>query len=81
MSKISQKDYKKKILKLEKIEKQLKITKEKIFGNDDHFSNSEKLNALDKLIGYLVRKGKDSGLQMEVLIDIANDYQKKEDSK
>ena len=36
-----------------------------------------KLNAMNSLIGFLVRKGLDSGLPMEILIDIANDYEKK----
>jgi len=41
-----------------------------------------KLNAMNSLIGFLVRKGHDSGLPMEILIDITNDYEKKiEDMK
>lgn len=36
-----------------------------------------KLTALNSVIGYLVRKGADSGVQMEILIDIANDYEKR----
>lgn len=36
-----------------------------------------KLNAMNSLIGFLVRKGHDSGLPMEILIDITNDYEKK----
>lgn len=36
-----------------------------------------KLTALNTLIGYLVRKGADSELPMEILIDIANDYEKR----
>jgi len=36
-----------------------------------------KLNSMNSLIGFLVRKGHDSGLPMEILIDIANDYEKK----
>jgi len=36
-----------------------------------------KLNALNSIIGYLVRKGADSNLPMEILINIANDYEKR----
>ena len=36
-----------------------------------------KLSTLNSIIGYLVRKGADSGLPMEILLDIANDYEKK----
>lgn len=79
--KISAKDYQEKILKLKKIEEELKIANKKLIGNEDNFSNKAKLRALDRIIGYLVRNGKESGLPMEVLIDIANDYQKKVDHK
>ncbi len=40
-----------------------------------------KLNAMNSLIGFLVRKGLDSALPMEILIDIANDYEKKLNDK
>lgn len=36
-----------------------------------------KLSTLNSVIGYLVRKGADSGLPIEILIDIANDYEKR----
>jgi hypothetical protein len=36
-----------------------------------------KLTGLNSIIGYLVRKGVGSNLQMETLIDIANDYEKR----
>lgn len=68
--------YKKKMLKLKKIERDLNSAKRKILGNGN-FTNATKLKALDATIGYLVRNGKDSGIQMEILIDIANEYQKK----
>lgn len=40
-------------------------------------SSEIKLNALNSIIGYLVRKGADSNLPMEILIEIANDYEKR----
>lgn len=76
---VTKSDYKKKMMKLKKIEKDLKSAKKKILGNGT-FPNATKLKALDATIGYLVRNGKDSGVQMEVLIDIANEYQKRVES-
>lgn len=79
--KITVNEYQEKILKLKKIEKDLKDAKELLKGNEDNFSNKAKLKAIERLIGYLVRTGNGSGLPMDVLIDIANDYQKKVDVK
>lgn len=73
---VNKSDYKKKMLKLKKIERDLNSAKRKILGNGS-FSNASKVKVLDATIGYLVRNGKDSGIQMEILIDIANEYQKK----
>lgn len=36
-----------------------------------------KLDVLNSVIGYLVRKGADSGISMDVLIEMANDYEKR----
>lgn len=73
---VSKSDYKNKMLKLKKIERDLRSAKKTILGNGN-FTNATKLKAMDATIGYLVRNGKDSGIQMEILIDIANEYQKK----
>ena len=40
-----------------------------------------KLEAMNSLIGYLVRKGLNSEFPMDILIDIANDYEKKLNDK
>ena len=44
---------------------------------DERTDAQIKLTALNSIIGYLVRKGAGSNLQMESLIDIANDYEER----
>ncbi len=83
--KYSQKDYErdqKKLLKiktgLEKVKENNPKLKELVKQKGEPRVDAMiKLNAMNSLIGFLVRKGHDSGLPMQILIDIANDYEKR----
>jgi len=55
--------------------------KELIETKDPNLLIKAKLRALDLTIAYLIRKGKDSDLPMDVLIEIANEYQAKLEGK
>jgi len=79
--KYSQKDYEeeqKKILKMKNKLDEIKRNNPKLTQKIDVQTDTlVKLNAMNSLIGFLVRKGHDSVLPMDVLIDIANDYEKR----
>lgn len=82
--KYSQKDYEsdqKKLLKIKSgLEKHLKKNpklKKLIETKDPKLQIKEKLKAMDLTIAYFVRKGIFSSLELQTLIDIANDYEKK----
>lgn len=61
--------------KLSEYKKKNKTTPKQTNNVIDKIDTKTKLDAMNSMIGYLVRKGKDSGLPMEILIDIANDYE------
>lgn len=64
--------------KLSEIKKKNPKLAQKIADQIDVRTDAKiKLTALNSIIGYLVRKGADSSLPMEILIDIANDYEKR----
>jgi hypothetical protein len=50
--------------------------KELVESKDPKTFIKEKLNALDLIIAYLIRKGKQDVLPVQTLIGIANDYEK-----
>ena len=64
--------------KLSEIKKKNPKLAQKIAKQSDIKTDARiKLSALNSVIGYLVRKGADSELPMEILIDIANEYEEK----
>jgi predicted RNase H-like nuclease (RuvC/YqgF family) len=79
--KYSQKDYEdeqKRILKmknrLEKIKRENPKLALKVESKNDV---KEKLDAINSTIGYIVRKSLQLDLPLHILIDIANDYERK----
>ena len=82
---MTKKDYEKMWLKVEKMKYKLseykkknKIPPKQINNNvTEKIDSRAKLDLMNSMIGNLVRKGKSSSLQMEILIEIANDYEKR----
>lgn len=62
--------------KLSEYKKKNKTTPKQTNNVIDKIDTKTKLDAMNTMIGYLVRKGHDSGLPMNILIEIANDYDK-----
>lgn len=62
--------------RLSEYKKRNKITSEKINNNvTDKIDSKIKLDTMNSLIGYLVRKGNKTGIEIEILVEIANDYE------
>jgi len=78
-TRISESEYKKKMLKLNKIEKDLDKKKELLINKkqDPKIDARIKLEAMRSLIGFLVMKGNVTEIPMEIIIDVARDYERK----
>jgi len=78
-TRLSEKEYKQKMLKLGKIEKSLDKKRKQLLEKklDPQLDAEIKMNAMNSLLGFLLRKGLEKVVPMNILIDIANDYEKR----
>lgn len=80
---ITRADYDKMTQKVEKMKYKIsKLKKNQPTKQEKNTMNEEnntklKLDAINSLIGYLVRKGNNTGVEIETLIEIANDYEER----